>query len=179
MAKLTKFWMKLRRSFMKNIHSSHKLKSILSQSRRSSRKKRDGRSSQNPKLWKDRKEKGFEPKLRSKKPRKPVLLSHSWCQQAQRVEEVQQPEADMTLYLYLKDFFTKLIWKRRSERDWRESWKMSRWETALSNLKFSLHIILTPILPCLSSIWTSSETETLFTIEWGNCKNRKTRNCKS
>jgi hypothetical protein len=69
--------MKLKRSFMKNIPSSHKLKSILSQLRRSSLKKSDGRSSQSPKLLKGRKEKGFEHKLRLKKHRKHVLLSLS------------------------------------------------------------------------------------------------------
>jgi hypothetical protein len=69
--------MKLRKSFMKNIHSSLKLKSILCRSIKNSQKKRDGRSSLSPKLLKDRKERGFEPKLRSKKPKKPVLLNLS------------------------------------------------------------------------------------------------------
>ena len=150
MVKLTRFWMKLRKSFMKNIHSSLKLKSILCQSIKNSQRKRDGRSSLNPKLSKDRKERGFEPKLRSKKPKKPVLLNPSLCLQAPRVEEAQQLEADMTLFLCLKDFYMKLTWKRRSERGWRENWKMSRWGTALSNHKFYLLIILTPLPPCLS-----------------------------
>jgi hypothetical protein len=101
--------MKPRKSFMKSTPSSHRLKSILSQLRRSSLKKRDGRSSQSRKLSKDRKEKGFAPKLRLKKPRKLALLSLSLCPQAPRVEEVPLLEVDMTLCLYLKDFYMKLI----------------------------------------------------------------------
>lgn len=109
MVKHNRCWTRHKRSSKRSILLNLRSKNIHCQLIKNSRKKSDGRSSQSPRLSKDRSERGFALKLKLRKPRRPALSNLNLCLLVPRAEGALQLEADMNHFHFLKDCYMKQI----------------------------------------------------------------------